>query len=194
MNRCFCLRLSPYLVWAIAIPSLIAATAGATTPIAVNSFEDEVDANPSDGVCLSASSGCTLRAAVMTADSLDGFNIIQLQSGTYTLTLTGEGPLVSSDDLRINGVPGTVIEGDTGWSHQILVTTDGDLEVFRAPSTPTATNLRSVISDRPRQVSMLRFLPTDSRAVMCASGALHHGRSRPDASAVITYQCQAQRF
>jgi CSLREA domain-containing protein len=118
-------------VWAIAIPWLIAATASATAPIAVNSFDDEVDANPGDGVCLSASGHCTLRAAVRTANSLDGYNIIQLEAGTYTLTLTSEGSLVSSGDLRINGVPGTVIEGDTGWSHQILVTTDGDLEIFQ---------------------------------------------------------------
>ena len=59
----------------------------------VNSTADEVDLTPGDGVCLTASAACTLRAAVIEANALPGSDRITLPAGTYTLTLAGlEGP------------------------------------------------------------------------------------------------------
>ena len=77
----------------------------------VDSSVDEVDADVTDGLCLSASGGCTLRAAVMQANDVPGHDTIRLPAGTVTtLTLqgTGEdgsqtGDLDILDDLAIVG-------------------------------------------------------------------------------------------
>jgi CSLREA domain-containing protein len=131
MKHSFRLRCSPRLAWRIAILSLFVAIPAEAANIVVDSFADEVDTDVNDGVCLSASGNCTLRAAVMTANRLSDFDTIQLQSGTYTLTLTTEGALVTTSDLRITGVPGAVIEGDAGWPHRILRGSNSDLELYQ---------------------------------------------------------------
>jgi CSLREA domain-containing protein len=58
----------------------------------VNSVLDEVDDNPGNGICRSASNHCTLRAAVMEANRTSdlGATII-LPSGIYTLTILASG-------------------------------------------------------------------------------------------------------
>jgi len=53
--------------------------------INVNTFEDEVDANPGDGKCETQAGKCTFRAAVMEANSLTGTDKILLPEGTFTL-------------------------------------------------------------------------------------------------------------
>ncbi|HSN18007.1 MAG TPA: choice-of-anchor Q domain-containing protein [Gammaproteobacteria bacterium] len=45
----------------------------------VNSTADRVDANPGDGLCADAEGDCTLRAAIMEADSLPGWDVIDLR-------------------------------------------------------------------------------------------------------------------
>jgi CSLREA domain-containing protein len=55
----------------------------------VDSTADAVDENPGDGRCRSAAGTCTLRAAVMEANELDGPRTIVLPPGIYALTLAG---------------------------------------------------------------------------------------------------------
>ncbi len=86
----------------------------------VNSFEDVVDAAPGDGVCMTATGVCTLRAAVQQANALPGADVIKLQAGVYRLTLTGAGEdLAATGDLDITdsvtikgkGAALTVVDG-----------------------------------------------------------------------------------
>ncbi len=71
---------------------------------------DGADAEPGDGVCATLGGNCTLRAAIMEANALDGPDEIVIPSGTYTLALGGngedsaaEGDLDILDDLTITG-------------------------------------------------------------------------------------------
>lgn len=92
----------------------------------VNSFADAVDANPGDGVCLTAGGVCTLRAAIQEANVLPGPDVISLGAGTYKLTIPGAnedaaatGDLDITDSLTVNGIhgddddgPRTIIDGN----------------------------------------------------------------------------------
>lgn len=76
----------------------------------VNSTADDIDANPGDGVCATASGECTLRAAVLEANALHGPQIIILPAGEYQLTRSGccenagdSGDLDITDDTTIIG-------------------------------------------------------------------------------------------
>jgi len=55
----------------------------------VNSTVDEPDANPGDGLCLTVSGVCTLRAAIMEANANPGHDTIMLPTNTYVLPLDG---------------------------------------------------------------------------------------------------------
>jgi CSLREA domain-containing protein len=89
----------------------------------VNSTADEVDANPGDGTCAAASGACTLRAAVMETNALEGADTVAVPAGTYTLTIPvvtefvdgndAVGDLDIKDDLTINGAGArtTVVDG-----------------------------------------------------------------------------------
>ncbi|HSB90724.1 MAG TPA: CSLREA domain-containing protein, partial [Anaerolineales bacterium] len=62
----------------------------------VDTEVDEVDANPGDGICASASVHCSLRAAVMEANALPGDDVIHLYAGAPgvpgpSLTIQGSG-------------------------------------------------------------------------------------------------------
>src|SRR4029450_2016191 len=88
----------------------------------VNSTLDEADAMPGDGNCVSAPSGvCTLRAAIMEANSWSGNDAVTLQPGKiYRLTLSGLddqaniGDLDITQNLTINvsGAGSAVIDGN----------------------------------------------------------------------------------
>lgn len=90
----------------------------------VNSPADVVDALPGDGICSTAvpnNNVCTLRAAVQEANALVGADTINLLGITYTLsiprgmtfdTTSANGDLNILDDLTINGVPGSTINGN----------------------------------------------------------------------------------
>jgi CSLREA domain-containing protein len=76
----------------------------------VNSTLDEADKIPGDGVCLTASGNCTLRAAIQEANALAGSDVIKLQKGLYMLTIFGPsenacatGDLDITDFLTITG-------------------------------------------------------------------------------------------
>ena len=74
-----------------------AAAANAATFV-VNSFDDLADATPGDGVCATATSVCTLRAAISEANALAGDDSITLPAGTYTQSLTA-----ANEDLNAGG-------------------------------------------------------------------------------------------
>jgi len=85
----------------------------------VDSTADAVDAIPGNGVCDDGAGNCTLRAAIMEANALPGPDtIIFLQTGTYTLSVTGSGEdaaltgdLDIKDHLTIQA--STIIDGGT---------------------------------------------------------------------------------
>jgi hypothetical protein len=73
-------------------------------PIVVNWPTDEIDADVSDGECLSTPSGkCTLRAAVMHANDIPSPVTIVLSAGTYVLNRTGIDDNNLGGDLDIDG-------------------------------------------------------------------------------------------
>jgi predicted outer membrane repeat protein len=89
----------------------------------VNSPADVVDASLGDGVCETAPGNnvCTLRAAVQETNTLPGADTINLQGITYTLsiprgmtfdTTSANGDLNILEDLTINGVSGSTINGN----------------------------------------------------------------------------------
>ena len=55
----------------------------------VDSFADEVDTNPGDGIAMAASGKTTLRAAIMEANASAGADTVWLPEGTYILSLAG---------------------------------------------------------------------------------------------------------
>ena len=89
----------------------------------VNSLLDVVDALPGDGICRTAPNNtvCTLRAALMEANSLPGADTINLQANsTYTLELAGTDNASLNGDLDVRdsvtilgaGAASTIIDGN----------------------------------------------------------------------------------
>lgn len=87
--------LLPALLLAVIAPATVAQAATFT----VNSTGDQTDASTADGVCATAGGVCTLRAAIVQANSLMGADTINVPAGTYN---TGS-ELVISSNLTING-------------------------------------------------------------------------------------------
>ncbi len=83
---------------------------------AVDSALDEPDVALGDGLCLSVSGKCTLRAAVQQANALGGVNMINVPAGTYTLSL---GPLSTTNPSNV-----LTINGNGSWLETII---DGGL-------------------------------------------------------------------
>ncbi|WP_031482364.1 choice-of-anchor Q domain-containing protein [Streptomyces bicolor] len=78
------------------------------TEFTVDTTSDAVDADASDGRCLTASGACTLRAAVMAANSRPG-STITLPAGHYRLTIppdprliVGDNPDPTTGDLNVD--------------------------------------------------------------------------------------------
>lgn len=86
----------------------------------VNSTADLPDADQGDGICLTASGTCTLRAAIMQANYLIGPDTITLPAGLYKLTRVGDddiavlGDLDITDDVTIQGAGSgvTIVDGN----------------------------------------------------------------------------------
>ena len=80
----------PVILLALFITSLQTKASPSAT-FTVNSTIDAVDVNPGDGVCETAVDNniCTLRAAVMEANSSADSTTINLPSGIYTFTISG---------------------------------------------------------------------------------------------------------
>lgn len=64
----------------------------------VDSTADEVDASPGDGSCATASTTCTLRAAIQEANALAGSDTITVPAGVFKLSITG-----ASEDAAATG-------------------------------------------------------------------------------------------
>ncbi len=76
----------------------------------VNTTIDGADANPGDGIAQTAGGQTTLRAAIQEANAFSGDDLIQLPSGTYTLSVFGTnedagatGDLDISSQVTITG-------------------------------------------------------------------------------------------
>ncbi len=83
----------------------------------VNNTNDAVDINPGDGECRTNPSGtaqCTLRAAIQEANAFPGADVIQLPSGTYTLTITGNEDNATAGDLDIPVGSVTIVGAGAG--------------------------------------------------------------------------------
>ena len=94
--------------------------APAAATFEVDSTTDAVDANPGDAVCDDGFGRCTLRAAIMEANTLAGRVAINLPAGTYALSIAGReedaaatGDLDLADDLAItgDGADTTIVDG-----------------------------------------------------------------------------------
>ena len=73
-------------------------------PFQVNSFNDTVDADPGNGLAEDADGNITLRSAIIESNALAGLDTIQLEAGTYTLSLAGAGEdAAATGDLDITG-------------------------------------------------------------------------------------------
>jgi CSLREA domain-containing protein len=71
-------------------------------PFQVDSTADAVDANPGDGVCATATSECTVRAAVQEANAWAGADEIDIPAGAYRLTIAGAGEdVAATGDLDV---------------------------------------------------------------------------------------------
>ena len=86
----------------------------------VNTTLDETDVNPGDGICVTATQKCALRAAVQEANAYPGPDTVQLRAGLHMLTIQGgledacaSGDLDILDDITItgNGANRTFING-----------------------------------------------------------------------------------
>ena len=88
----------------------------------VDTVLDQNDNNIGDGQCHTAAGHCSLRAALEEANAGSGA-VIDLPSGTFTLTLTSDGALLLQKNITLNGdsTRGSIIQGDpTTWNDTIL--------------------------------------------------------------------------
>jgi predicted outer membrane repeat protein len=107
----------------ILLLNLIVVEVGYAEVFQVTHSSDDTDLTADDGKCLTRLNLCTLRAAVMQANSLPGKDIVKLPADTYFLTLgdSGEdsalgGDLDVTDDLQVSGSgkADTIINGSAG--------------------------------------------------------------------------------
>jgi len=99
-----------HAVRVLSLSFLIFALPAAAAVFNVDSTLDAVDANAGNGVCATAGNVCTLRAAIIEANTLAGDDVINVPAGTYTLTILGkpeynstQGDLNIRSNLTING-------------------------------------------------------------------------------------------
>jgi CSLREA domain-containing protein len=158
----------------------------------VTSTADLVDSNPGDGACATSQSNCTLRAAIMEANTLGGRQTINLPSGTYLLTRTGSnedaarrGDLDITGDLTILGDRdgATIIDGnDSSRAFHIRaienlrvtirdVTIRGGNAAASSGEGPFFQLGGGIYIDGAHQVSLSRVIIRDNRAT--SSGAVH---------------------
>ncbi len=105
------MRLSFAAVVLAATVTLVSAPA-ISAVFTVDSTLDEHDAVLGNGLCLSASGKCTLRAAMQQADALGGTNTINVPAGTYAISL---GPIYTFNTTNV-----LTINGDGSWLETII--------------------------------------------------------------------------
>lgn len=87
------------------------------TEFTLNASTDSVDINPGDRLCADAQTRCSLRAAIMESNALEGAQSIIIPAGNYLLTLAGAnenagrtGDLDLSSEIKLIGADaGTTI-------------------------------------------------------------------------------------
>ncbi len=111
------------LILTLIIALMVPAQRAYAASLVVNSTGDADDANPADGICATAGSVCTLRAAIETANALGGTNTISFDGATFatpkTITLTSNLH-VSTGTLTITGT-GTVTVDGGGVTQLLLI-------------------------------------------------------------------------
>ena len=118
---------SVFAQWFVPTGATGAYGVGPLSTFTVNSPADAVDAAPGDGVCATAGSVCTLRAAIQEANALSGDDIINLPAGTYTLALTGTnedlaatGDLDLTSNVALTGAGAATTIIDANWVDRVL--------------------------------------------------------------------------
>lgn len=150
-----------------------------TGPLAliVDTLADEADLSPGDGVCVTTSNRCSLRAAIEEANGFPGADTIALGPGVYPLTT---GILTITDSVEITGADRatTIIDGAG-------VTSQGGLIELRAPTVKlarmTVRNAKNLstnfgtpaISQSTGSVTIEQVIIRDNvAAIGCSSGTL----------------------
>lgn len=106
----------------------------------VNTTSDALDLSPGDGVCLTASSECSLRAAIQEANaSKEHVTLINLPNGTYFLDLSqfGENHALTGD---LDILKSTTIVGES--KENVIIDAnqlDRHFDVIESSITPTLT-------------------------------------------------------
>lgn len=109
----------------MAVAASLAVVLGAAGPVhaatfTVNSTGDASDASPGDGVCATAGSVCTLRAAQQEADALPGVDAIEITSG---LAVAPSGDIPFATTLTLTCLGATCCTGldcgDANWPTSI---------------------------------------------------------------------------
>jgi predicted outer membrane repeat protein len=90
------------LVALVALAFAAFAGAAAAAPFLVNVNYDATDAFPGNGICADAAGNCTLRASVMEANALPGWDDVTVPAGVFQLTQAGAGEdFAKTGDLDI---------------------------------------------------------------------------------------------
>ena len=105
----------------------------------VNATSDAVDASPGDGVCATAGSVCTLRAAIQEANAHAGVDRIVLPVGTFTITVPGTNEdAAATGDLDITDASGRLTLVGQGADKTVIVG-DGIDRVLHLPGSAALT-------------------------------------------------------
>jgi CSLREA domain-containing protein len=91
------------LTFAVALSALAFAGSAGAANFFVTTTADAPDVAPGNGVCADASGACTLRAAVMEANALPGWDNVYVRPATYLLTNLGpceDGSVTGDIDIR----------------------------------------------------------------------------------------------
>ena len=118
-------RIAVLVILAVLVPTLALVLAPApvrASGFAVNNVQDLPDVSPGNGICdvFEARGVCTLRAAIMEANALDGDDTITLPAGTFTLTRPGageNGALTGDLDVTDFGNKLTIIGAGAAFTH-----------------------------------------------------------------------------
>jgi CSLREA domain-containing protein len=96
------LRSALLVLLLICSASVLTVTRAEAATFNVTTTDDEADANPGDGNCVSTPSGvCTYRAAIVEANALAGADIINLPAGTFNTNLVTDPGTIAFEQMRI---------------------------------------------------------------------------------------------
>src|SRR6478672_1313514 len=129
---------------------LFGSSAAAVTSVVtftVNVTTDSVDAVSGDGICADANGKCSLRAAIMEADTIEAGAAINIPAGTYTIT---RGPADDESDNCADGSNVTI--GDLDIYQDVTINGAGPgqtiIQMGTLSTPPPPAGCTSVASDR----------------------------------------------